>query len=229
MKKTVFKNIMLFFLPVFILYGCVKTININDPVNGNSIHGSGNLVSQPREITECNGIKVLSIGNIYLTQDNTQKIRVEADDNIIDYVTTKEQNGILLVGLKNGSYSDVTLNVYVSLKTIKNLSIEGSGSIISQNSISTDLLSSVIDGSGNINIKGQSNYLYGVINGSGNINAEKLTTIKCDAVVNGSGICTLNVTDELNAAINGSGTIIIYGNPVNVNSSITGSGSIISK
>ncbi len=227
MKNSAVKKIFLFMMPLFLFYGCVKTININDPVN--SIHGSGNLVSETRNLNECTGVKVSSFGNIYLTQDDVQKIRVEADDNIIDYVITKEQNGTLLIGLKNGSYSNITLNVYVSLKTITSLSTEGSGNIIAQNSISSNRLTSVIDGSGNINIKGQSNYLYGIINGSGILNAERLVTTKCDAVVNGSGICTLNVTDELNAAVNGSGAIIFYGNPGNVSSSIAGSGSIVRK
>ena len=225
MKNISLKKITLVILPLVLLYGCTE----NDSINSNSIYGSGKIVSETREVNECNGIKISNYGNVYLTQDSVQKIRVEADDNIMDYVITKEQDGVLQVGLKDGSYSKITLNFYVSLKTISSLSIEGSGSILSENQLTCDKLSTVINGSGNIIVKGESNYLYGVINGSGNINAEKLTASKCDAVINGSGACTLFVTDALNASINGSGTIIYYGKPPNVNTSISGSGSIVSK
>ena len=59
-------------------YGCDKKSTIN---NSDTIHGSGKIVSQTRELEECSGLTVKNIGEIYLTQDNIQLIRIEADDN----------------------------------------------------------------------------------------------------------------------------------------------------
>jgi len=225
MKIDIIKKAMLFILSFIILYGCDKS-NINDD---DTIHGSGKIVSQTRDVEECSGLTIKNMGNVYLTQADIQSIRVEADDNIIDDVITRKENGELVVGLEDGSYSNITLKIYVSLKTIESLSIQGAGNIYGQNSFECDSLDCVINGAGNINVQGNGNYQNCFINGAGNINAENFIVEKCKVFVNGAGTCTVNVTEDLDASVNGAGTIFYYGNPSNVRTSITGVGQITSK
>ncbi len=167
------------------------------------------------------------MGDIYLTQDNSQSIRIEADDNIIDEVITRKENDVLLVGLKDGSYSNVTLRAYVSLKTIESITINGAGKVATQNSMNCDNLDVIINGAGDINILGNGNYMYCFINGAGNVMAKDFSIQKCKAMVNGAGNITLNVTENLDATVNGAGNIFYYGNPANVTTSITGVGHIV--
>jgi len=227
MKNRIIKQIMLFVLAFVVFYGCDNTTNIDD--DNDTIQGSGEIVTQTRTVNECSGLSIKSFGDVYLTQDDNQSIRIEADDNIIDQVITREENGVLVVGLENGSYSNVTLRVYASLKTIESLAINGAGSITAQNSINSDNLYLTINGAGNIYIQGEGNYLNCLINGAGNISAKEFTTAACKAYVNGAGNCTVYVTDELDATVNGAGNIFYYGNPPVVKISITGIGQIIRK
>lgn len=227
MRNRIIKQIMLFVLAFVVFYGCDNTTNIDDD-NG-TIRGSGKIVTQTRTVNECSGLSIKSFGDVYLTQDDTQSIRIEADDNIIDQVITRKENGVLVVGLENGSYSNVTLRVYASLKTIESLAINGAGSITAQNSFNCDNLYLTINGAGNIYIQGEGNYLNCLINGAGNISAKEFTTAACKAYVNGAGNCTVYVTDELDATVNGAGNIFYYGNPPVVKISITGVGQIIRK
>ncbi|EMC2458390.1 TPA: DUF2807 domain-containing protein, partial [Vibrio cholerae] len=46
--------------------------------------------------------------------------------------------------------------------------------------------------------------------------------------VNGAGIAKLNVSSELNARVNGSGSVEYLGTPVNLKTEVNGSGSITS-
>jgi hypothetical protein len=218
-------NILLIILiSLFSFYGCHDHLLDSDD---DTIHGSGRIVSENRSVNNCSGIAIRSAGKVILTQDSEQSVRVSADDNIIDEVITREENGILIVGLRDKSYTDIHLNVYVSLKEIRNLTIEGAGDIECNDRIVADNLYAIINGAGNIKLSGNGNYLSCLINGAGNINSSDYIVKKCNAVVNGAGNSIVNVTDELNAVVAGIGSIIYYGNPPVVSTSITGIGNIV--
>ena len=222
--KTVLKNLSLLVLAFVIFYGCDKSSDIN---NNDTIYGSGKIVSQTREVEECSGLTIQNMGEIYLTQDNSQSIRIEADDNIMNQVISNKVNGALVIGLKDGSYSNVTLRAYVSLKTIESITINGAGKITTQNSLNCDNLDLIINGAGDVTVLGNSNYMYCFINGAGNVMAKDFSVQKCKAMVNGTGNITLTVTEDLDATVNGAGNIYYYGNPANVTTSIIGVGHIV--
>jgi hypothetical protein len=221
MRITTVKRMIICVLPVLVCFGCKDSVNSND-----AIHGSGNVVAQARTVDVCEGVTVMSTGNVSLTQADNQSIRIEADDNIIGRVIAEKQNGILVVGLPDGSYTNVTVRIYVSMKTIKTLSIEGAGNIQSTNMINSQSLNCSINGAGNITLQGQGDDLSCSINGAGNFNAKNFTAKTCTAIVNGAGSCTVSCTDKLDATVSGVGSVYYYGNPATVNSTISGVGQI---
>ena len=221
--KTILQNLSLIVLTFIIFYGCNKSSDIN---NNDTIYGSGKIVSQTREVEECSALTIQNLGDVYLTQDTSQLIRIEADENILDQVISNKVNGALVVGLKDGSYSNVTLRAYVSLKTIESITINGAGKITTQNSLNCDNLDLTINGAGDVTVQGNGNYVYCFINGTGNVMAKDFSVQKCKAMVNGAGNITLTVTEDLDATVNGAGNIYYYGNPANVTTSITGVGHI---
>jgi len=225
--KTFLKNNP--FLPVLLLAalaGCRHHHGLNEPdYDSGSGYGSGRIATQVRHVSDCRGINLRYAGNVFLTQDTEQSILIEADDNIIDQVVAQADNGILDVGLPGKSNSDMTIKIYVSLKTIENLSIEGAGNITAQNHFACDGLTCLINGSGNITIEGSGSSLDCTINGAGNIDAFGFQVNNCVARVNGAGNCLVDVTQNLDASITGVGNITYGGNP-QVKSSITGIGRI---
>ena len=218
--------ISLFLIALLFCTGCDNTNSVN---SNDTIYGSGVIVTKTVSVAECSGITINSVGNVYLTQDTVQSIRIEADDNIMDKVIAREENGILVTGLPSGSYSNITLRIYVSMKSINQLAIVGAGNIELQNSIASSDLNCSIDGAGRIYVVGTGNSMNCLINGAGTIDAKDFAVVKCKAVVNGAGACTVNTSSELDASINGAGTIYYYGNPSSVKTSILGVGQIVKK
>jgi len=213
----------LFFLIVAGLFvgGCHVTINDDE-----SIHGSSNLRSEQRTVGTCEGIVIQSEGKVYLTQSDEQSIRIEADDNIIGRVITERRNGLLVVRLKEGHYSDITLHVYASLKNIRNVTIEGAGTIEGVTPIRTTSLDCVINGAGTIDVKGAGDRIECIVNGAGTIDAEGFAASVGNAVVNGAGTCSVSAKDRIDASVNGVGLITYYGDPQSVNTSVSGLGRI---
>ena len=226
MKNIIIKSVISIVILIFSFMGCWDSHNhhsINDP---ETEEGSGYITGENRNVSECSGVNLKYYGKVYLKQGSEQSIHVEADDNIIDDVVTRNENGYLTTGLRNGSYSNVTVKVYVTLKSIENISIEGSGAVYIENSINCDKLTCSINGAGDIDLWGSANNLDCRINGAGNISAFDFITKYCTAKISGTGNCSLNVTEDLDASISGVGNIIYSGEPKRVTSSISGMGKI---
>jgi hypothetical protein len=220
--KTLFINCALSFFFAVLLTGCNDTVSAPDT----TIRGSGRVITESRTVDTSEGVTIKSIGEVYLTQSETQSVRIEADDNIMSSVSSESQNGILVVGLKNGSYSNTTVRIYVSLKNIRFLSIEGAGNIEAVSPITFPSLSCIINGAGNIILRGQGDDISCILNGAGNFNAKLFTAKNFTAILNGAGNCTATVSEKLDATVNGVGSVTYYGNPSSVKTVIAGIGHI---
>jgi hypothetical protein len=198
----------------------------DNPTGPDQIIGSGTLVSEQRSVAAFTGIRVTGIGNVRITQDTVESLRIEADDNIIDRVTTSVNSGVLLVGLEQGSYNNVTINVYASMTTITRLEIVGAGDFRVTAPLQTDEIECRITGAGNITLSGTATDQTIVITGAGSVHNFDLVSATCSATISGTGSVEVNVTQQLDATISGTGSIVYAGNPPVVHSSVTGVGSI---
>jgi|GEM_PF-6157692 len=82
-------SLILLTFVILILSGCY--IDFLDK----TIYGQGPVVTEERDISGFNGIKVSSGIDVYLKQGNSEKVRVVADENLHDVIETEVMNGIL--------------------------------------------------------------------------------------------------------------------------------------
>ena len=100
---------------------------------GNGIDGSGNVITEKRTINESfTKIEVSSGIEVIVEQDNTVAIEVEADDNIIKHITTKVENGVLVISTDESIDSAEAETVRVKMPTVNSLEAT-SGSNIKSN------------------------------------------------------------------------------------------------
>ena len=215
MKKVV---LTLGFLPILVvLCACSNT---------DDFRGSGNIISQNREVTGFTRIDNSTSINISISKSMVQEVQVSADDNIINEVQTTIESGVLKVGLADGNYIDITVNVVIGILNIEGIENTGSGNI----SVSgfEDLPNLAIDneGSGNITMNGSGNTLSIKNSGSGNYKGFGFTVSDCSITNSGSGNCEINCTDVLSGLNSGSGNVFYKGTPT-VNITNTGSGGVV--
>ena len=84
----------------------------------------------------------------------------------------------------------------------------------------------MISGSGSLEADGSVDRVEAVISGSGSFAGRELATDDASAAVSGSGSIRVSVATSLEARVSGSGSATYYGNPVRVDSRVSGSGSI---
>jgi hypothetical protein len=194
---------------------------------------------------------------VYVKQTNKQEVTVEALTEIYSLTEIKVENGVLLINTERkpdnpnksiwAKIDDIKLNptmkVYVSLKNINELQVNGGGKIISENSLASDNLTlgvagagsmdldvkgktikTEIAGAGNIVLKGYASFNDVLLSGSGNLNAFNLELESAKVKNAGSGVVELNVSNSLDAIVVGSGSVKHKGNTKTVTKKQFGSG-----
>jgi hypothetical protein len=213
------------------------------------IEGSGNIETETREVSGFDRIAVSHMGEIYLTQGETEGLTVRADDNLLEYIVTEVRGGTLKLGVTKKAAMAMLrptepIVFEISLRELSGLAVSGSASIrmprlttdhleisISGSSdIDIDELAATevytaISGSGEVILAGEAETQTIDVSGSGSYVATDLVTRDGGVSVSGSGVVALHATDQLSIAISGSGTVEYMGNP-EISHSISGSGSL---
>ena len=192
------------------------------------IEGSGNIISEYRELSNFQSISLLGSIDIDINYSDATSCTVVGDDNIIEHVKTEVINDKLKISIDKSYSSTKALVVNLSVLNVNELSVSGSGDIRFKN-YKDDKLSLKISGSGDILGDGNVETLTGKINGSGDLLLKELHSKSATININGSGDAEVWASDTMVGAINGSGDIDLYGNPENIESKINGSGEINSK
>ena len=189
------------------------------------VQGSGVPATQTRAVPGFSSLDLAGSNNITVVVGAPRSVVVRADSNLIGHVTTQVVAGTLVIG-DTGSFTARTpMSVDVSVPSLTALSISGDGQI-SATGINTLQLTATVSGSGLLSAAGTATRLDVTISGDGHAQLGQLTARDVQAVVSGSGLIQVTATASLDAAVPGSGSIVYGGNPVQVNTSVTGSGAI---
>ena len=65
---------------------------------GTTIRGSGNVVEETREVSGVSGVQLATIGDMVIELGDKESLRIEAEDNLLEYFETEVRNGKLIIG-----------------------------------------------------------------------------------------------------------------------------------
>jgi len=186
---------------------------------------SGAAVTQTRTVAGFTSLDLAGSNNVTIIVGRPQSVVVHAESSLINHVTTDVVAGTLVIGDTGSFTARGPMSVDVSVPSLTALRLSGSGQI-SATAISTPQLTVAISGSGLVSAAGTATRLDVAINGDGRAQLSQLAARDVQAVVSGSGLIQVTATTSLDAAVPGSGTIIYSGNPPQVTTSVTGSGTV---
>lgn len=241
MKKII--PLILFLVAALTLSACGMNVHIS---SNKVVTGSGNVVTQEVSVSGFDAVQLDSIGDLTITQGDTESLNIEAEDNILAVLETKVSGKTLVLG----SQDNVTLTptkpirYTLTVKDLSSLQLAGLGSV-SMDSLKTGQLDLSISGSGNlkllglqaetvdvvisglgsVELTGQASALRLEMDGSGNCRAGELAVRDAEINISGLGNATLWASDSLDIRISGAGNLDYYGSP-RVSQEISGLGSI---
>src|SRR3954471_11678917 len=84
--------------------------------NKDKITGSGNVISQERNVTGFTGVVVNGSTKVFINLDTGFKVTVKGYENLLHYLETNVENSVLQVGFKNNiAVSNDNTEVYITL------------------------------------------------------------------------------------------------------------------
>lgn len=97
--------------------------------------GSGNVISQTKDVGNFNGINVSNSFNVELKNGPVTSVVVEADDNLMKYVQVKVVNNVLRISLDNINVNDAHLKVLVTAPLIDEIKTSAAAEVVVKGSL----------------------------------------------------------------------------------------------
>jgi hypothetical protein len=196
--------------------------------------GNGNYVEQTRATPIFHAVvnKTNYIVRITQSNTNTRIVKVLADENLQNIITTQVIDGELVIRNSNCLSSSQPVEIHVTLPTIMSVENAASGKVIGENVWFTHALGVINEGSGEIDIEVDATHISAFLKGSGKIslygvapsmNLEHTSSgsfkgyeLACktvEAYLKGSGDAWVRVSEDLKVSIESSGDLYYKGYP----------------
>lgn len=212
------------------------------------VRGSGNVVTETRQVSGFDAIQVDYPANVFISQGGTETLKIEAEDNLLPGLKTevkgnelriyyKSQDGkhvnptkipVITITVKDLSALNFSSAGEVTVDGLKSedlkVSLDGAGNI-KLNDIAVSTLSVNLSGAGGTTASGSTEDLSLNISGFGSFNGKDLKSRTASVNISGAGSATVWAEDQLSASISGAGSVNYYGTP-NVSKQISGVGGV---
>lgn len=192
------------------------------------LKGSGREVSETRVLSSFAKIEANGSTGISVVKDSVYSVIVTGYSNLVPLYETRVNGDRLILQYEERFWNIRNDNIRIEVHTpyVDKVSLNGSGSVTVNSGFEQDNFKADLNGSGNINVKGNKYYVIDAdVNGSGDIDAETSIAEESYCRVSGSGNIYVNVNKYLDVNISGSGNVYYKGNP-KVKTNISGSGDV---
>ena len=211
------------------------------------VTGNGNVREEKRNIPEIYEVNTSGSIDVEIKNGNTYSLTVRNDENLLPYVITEVNNGVLNIHYKDGYFINHDhAKVIVTAPSLEKLTSSGSADINSDDAIKNSKgIEIKTSGSGDINVEVDAPSITVSGSGSGDVTLSGMTKdfdckisgsgdVKCsnlkseNAVIHVSGSSDVHVFASVSLKVNvtGSGDVFYSGNPTSPEIHITGSGTV---
>ena len=222
--------------------------NTTDSFIGPGERGSGNVVTETREVSDFRAIEIRYPAQVFVSQGNRESLEIEAEDNLMSNLKTQVRNGRLEIFYRREGGKHVnpteTVKIMIVVKDLEDVDFSSAGELFVEK-LETDTLDVSLSGAGNVNLddiqvtsanvslsgagsataSGTADNLDLSISGFGEFKGKDLHTKDARVSISGTGSATVWVDDELSASVSGAGSVGYYGSP-SVDRRISGVGGV---
>jgi hypothetical protein len=213
-----------------------------------TVYGSGNVVSEERDIGDFDELKVSSGIDVIMRQGNDISLELEADDNLHEAIITEVVDHTLKIGTRKNIRSARSKKVYLVYRELNSIRISSAGDVSGENTLETDRLSidlssagdlvldveaetidCDISSSGDAKLSGSTDILTASLSSAGDLHAYDLITRKAEVSCSSAGDARVYATEEFKLRSSSAGSIYYKGDGRLVSSHTSSAGSIVKK
>jgi len=225
MKKTKVFSVALLSIALILLVGISSAC-------GEIVKGNGNVITDDRNVSTFDGIRIGGSFEVFLEQGNSESLRIEADENLMSHIKTEVRGGVLHIWIKESVIRAESMRAYITFVNVENIDISGAVELSGIGSLSFDDLgieasgATEIDlnlhagsleldlsGSSEVDLEGKASNMNLGISGAGELFAEDFLLQSCDIGISGAGSAVINVSERLDIDISGAASVRYKGQP----------------
>lgn len=196
--------------------------------NTMGIKGSGTEKKVVREVGAFTAVDVSGTCDVEITCQQTLRVEVQGDDNIVPLIKTEVRDGILYISHDKSISPKTALRVLVSVPNVEAFSLSGAGEARVLN-VQNEKLSLEVSGAGSVYAAGTTKELHIDVSGATDVEMKELHAQSVHINVSGAADAEIFASETLHAEVSGVGNITYYGNPATVQQEVSGVGSISKK
>ena len=213
---------------------------------GGAVQGSGKVITESRPVSGLSAVELATVGTLIITQQGSESLTVEGEDNILPLIETTVQNGRLVIRTKPqtsfSSRQDLTYRLGVV--ALNEVTASSAGSVeahgltgerlrattssagkVTLDGLNVQTLEAHLQSSGSMTAIGQAPAQEITLSSHGSFDGSRLPGRSGRVTVNSAGGATVQVSDTLDVTMQDGGAVRYIGAPA-VTKSGGGSGSI---
>ena len=203
-------------------------------VTGKRIYGNGIIKSETRSVGSFNSVDVSGGIDVYVKQDSVASVKIEGDENLLEYVQVRVDGGTLDIREEKGfNLKSITgIKVYVSGPSFKHFEASGACDIYSENKISSsnDIsmratgassitmelhapnVKAELSGASHIRLNGETKTFSADGSGASGLKCFELMTEETDVEISGASHAEVFASVKLEAHASGASSVKYKGN-----------------
>jgi hypothetical protein len=209
-------------------FGRVGSRIFNISMNVGGVSGSGNVVTDKRDLAGFNAIDVGGIFKVEITAQKDYSVEVVADDNLQPIIKTEMDGDVLRIKADKHIKSHEPILVRISAPDIENIEATGASNVNVSN-IKNAVLGIDTSGASKVSLQGETERLNIEVSGASNINAEGLKADNARVDASGASKVSVFAVSDLWADASGASKVVYTGTPKNFTNKTSGASSITQK
>jgi hypothetical protein len=209
-------------------FGRLGSKFFNVSVSFCGVTGSGNVVTESRDITDFNSVDVSGVFKVEITAQRDFAVEVQADDNLMSLIKTNVSGGVLHVEAEKRLKTSGPIVIRISAPDIENVEASGATNVTVKN-LKSDQFGLNTSGASKVSVQGSAAGFSAEVSGASQINAGDLIAENAKIEASGASSVTVNVSNELNADASGASKVFYSGTPKNIVKTASGSSSVSPK
>ncbi len=195
---------------------------------GRGIRGSGNAVSENRNLS---GFRSVEVGGIFKVEVVAQRefgVEVSADDNLLEYINTEVDGDLLKISTTRRINPSSTMTIKISAPDIEHLDVSGVANV-TVSDLKNSSFGLHTSGASKINLAGETDKLSIEVSGASKIDAEDLKSRAANIDSSGASKITVFATESVRAEASGASKVFYAGGATEVVKNTSGASSVSAK
>jgi hypothetical protein len=212
---------------------------------GPSISGSGKMVETSFDISGFNAVDVAAGASAQITKADTPSVKITTDDNAVDYLKVEKRGDTLVIGLKPGSFRNVTIKAAITMPELLGVSASGgsrvdfdafttakpvafntSGGAAITGKMNSGPAKVTASGGADLTLTGQGESLTINHSGGGSVKLGEFAVGDANVDVSGGADSEINASGKVTGSVSGGSQLRIMGKPASVEVKKSGGGSV---